>query len=108
MLPGAVLQYKETEAVLKQLQADKEAVDREMDQLNEGMMRFEANVSAADEERRSCRKQLAEVGASQLLMHACLERKPSCHSSFACHRVSAAIPPTAYNFAADCVGTWHV
>jgi len=48
--------------VLKQLQADKEAVDREMDKITEGMMGFEANVAAADEKRRSCRKQLAEVG----------------------------------------------
>lgn len=58
------VQYKELEAELKSLKEQREAAQREADQQGEAILGLEANVAAADEKRKSYRKQLAEVGCA--------------------------------------------
>lgn len=55
------LQYKELESELKGLKESRDTAQNEADQESQRIIGLEANVSAADEKRRSCRKQLAEV-----------------------------------------------
>jgi hypothetical protein len=57
-------QYKELEAELKSLKESRDTAQNEADQESQRIIKLEANVSAADEKRRSCRKQLAEVRGS--------------------------------------------
>jgi chromosome segregation ATPase len=55
------LQYKELEAELKGLKESVDTAQNEADQESQRIIGLEANVAAADEKRRSCRKQHAEV-----------------------------------------------
>ena len=56
------LQYKELEVELKSLKEQREAAQRAADQQGESILQLEGNWTAAEEQRRICRKQLAEVG----------------------------------------------
>lgn len=61
---ACVLQYKELEAELKGLKEQRDAAQRESDQEGQRILSLEANLSQADEKRRSLRKQLAEVSTA--------------------------------------------
>ena len=57
----AVVQYKELEGELKGLKDQRDAAQVQLDQAGEHILSLENNLSQADERRRNCRKQLAEV-----------------------------------------------
>lgn len=61
-----VLQYKEAEALMKDLKEQRDAAQRQCDQQGQHILSLEANLSAADEKRRRFRKELAEVTADSL------------------------------------------
>jgi predicted nucleic acid-binding Zn-ribbon protein len=57
------LQYKESEARLKQLKDQREALEQRADAAGQEMLQFESQLAAADEKRKGLRKQLAQVRA---------------------------------------------
>lgn len=59
--PCMWLQHKELEAQVKQLQEEKAAAALKAEEAGQDILRLEAELTAAEEQRKALRKQLAQV-----------------------------------------------